>query len=146
MADTRSERLGVRGTLTLFESTLRLLGGANATGAIASGAALHAFAQNADVQGSIKLAGLFFLFGVLMFVGGYIAMLITTLEMDFSLRKPGETGAEEVFPIQKKTPEESRKSALRHLGALILAGVLSFAFFMVGIGFVMTMAVHLQFS
>jgi hypothetical protein len=38
MTETKPERLGLRGRLAHFESGLRLLGGANATGAIAAGA------------------------------------------------------------------------------------------------------------
>jgi hypothetical protein len=69
MTETKSERLGLRGTLTLFESALRLLGAANATGAITAGAALHAFAQEAaaPVQNGVKLAVLLFLCGVFAF-------------------------------------------------------------------------------
>jgi hypothetical protein len=63
-----SERLGLRGRLAHFESTLRLLGGANTTGAIAAGAAFHAFEKNTEVQGTVKTAAALFLFGILAFV------------------------------------------------------------------------------
>jgi hypothetical protein len=41
MSDEKPERLGLRGRLAHMESGLRLLGGANATGAIAAGVGIR---------------------------------------------------------------------------------------------------------
>ena len=55
----------------MTELALKLLGGANATGALAAGAAYHAFATNAAAQSSIKLAAGLFLFGIFAFAHAY---------------------------------------------------------------------------
>jgi len=83
-------RLGLRGRLANFESTLRLLGGSNATGAIAAGAAFHAFEKNADVQSAVKTAAVLFLFGIFTFVIGYAGLFLTTHDIDHSLHQKDE--------------------------------------------------------
>jgi hypothetical protein len=64
MGDEKNERLGLRGRIAQIESAIRLLGGANTTGAIAAGAAFHAFEKNVEVQNAVKIAALLFLFGI----------------------------------------------------------------------------------
>jgi hypothetical protein len=81
------ERLGLRGRLAHMESALRLLGGANATGAIAGGVALHAFESNVEIQSAVKLAAVLFLFGIFTFVLAYAAFFLTIEDIDHSLHK-----------------------------------------------------------
>jgi hypothetical protein len=145
MADTKLERLGLRGRIAHFESALRLLGGANATGAIAAGAAFHAFAQNANVQSSVKLAAVLFLFGIFAFVIAYMSWFLTTLDIDHSLHQAGETlWPEYLFWTPTKTAEQYRAAAKREFVITIFLGLASFVFFMVGFATVLTMAIHLQ--
>jgi hypothetical protein len=66
-----SERLGIRGTLTLVENALKLLGGANATGALAVGVAYHTFSASTSNQTTVKVAGILFLIGVALFAVAY---------------------------------------------------------------------------
>jgi hypothetical protein len=147
MTDTKSERLGLRGSLAHFESALRLLGGANATGAIAAGAAFHAFAQNADVQSSVKLTAVLFLFGIFAFVIAYMSWFMTVLEIDHSLHPAGEpTWPEYLFWIPAKTSDEHRSTAKRMFAVTLLLGLVSFILFFVGLTCVLLMAIHLQFG
>jgi hypothetical protein len=80
-----SERLGARGTLTLVENALKLLGGANATGALSVGVAYHTFSANTSHQTTIKVAGILFLLGVALFVVAYVLWFMTSIEWDQSL-------------------------------------------------------------
>jgi hypothetical protein len=149
MTETKSERLGLRGTLALIESTLRLVGAANATGAITAGAALHAFAQEAAlVQDRVKLAGLLFMCGVFAFTGAYAIWFITRVETDVSLRKPEEADEQEKTffrPDPKLSADEHWKSARKHFGWTVIAGLLSFIFFMAGLGTGVSVAARLYF-
>jgi hypothetical protein len=145
MGEEKPERLGLRGRLAHIESTLRLLGGANATGAIAAGAAYHAFDKNVDVQDAMKSAGVLFLFGVAAFVIAYAFLFFTTHDVDHSLYKEGEpTWPEYLFWVPTKSTEEYRKQAKRELVVTIFGGLASFVLFFTGLGVILTMAVHLQ--
>lgn len=144
MTDTKSERLGGRGRIAQFESALRLLGGANATGAIAAGAAFHAFAQNADVQSSVKLAAILFLFGIFTFVFAYAFLFFTTFDIEHSLYKIDEpTWPEYLFWKPTKSAEDYRKTAKREFIVATFSGLASFVCFLVGLASVLLMAIHL---
>lgn len=142
-----SEQLGLRGILTYYESLLRLIGGANATGAIAAGAALHAFADNADLQSSVKLAGVLFLFGVFTFAIALMVLFVATFEIDHALHKPDEpTWPTYLFWVPQKSVDEYRKEAQRMLVIGSFVGLASFALFMSGLASVLIMAVRLQLN
>ena len=80
MSDNQKlERLGLRGTLDLISNALRTVGTANATGAITAGAS---FRFIPDLQWAIKQITMMFLFGILAFAISYMALLITTIEME----------------------------------------------------------------
>jgi hypothetical protein len=139
-----SERLGLRGRLAHFESTLRLLGGANATGAIAAGAAFHAFEKNADVQSAVKTAAVLFLFGIFTFVIGYVGLFLATHDIDHSLHQKDEpTWPEYLFWIPTKSAEEYRKAAKREFIVTIFGGLASFILFLIGLAYVLMMAAQL---
>ena len=145
MTDTKSDRLGMRGRLAHYESTLRLLGGANATGAIAAGVAFHAFAQNADVQSSVKLAAVMFLAGIFACVIAYPGWFITVLDIDHSLHKESEpTWPEYLFWLPAKTSEEYQSSAKKAFIVAIFLGLASFVFFFFGLASMLLMAIRLQ--
>jgi hypothetical protein len=99
-----SDRLGLRGRLAHFESALRLLGGANATGAIAAGAAFHAFEKNMDVQNVVKIAAVLFLGGIFAFAMAYVGLFLCTEDIDRSLHKKDEpTWPEYLFWVPTKS-------------------------------------------
>jgi hypothetical protein len=128
MADAKSERLGLRGTLSLFESAFRLVGGANATGALAAGVAYHAFAGKVEVQSSIKWAAVLFLLGVMAFTISYVLWLMASLDLDRSLG-PGEDA---LFPSTKTAEAYRKEGKIRFVVSIFLA-VASFAFFLFGL-------------
>ena len=145
MSDEKPKRLGLRGRLASFESTLRLLGGANATRAIAAGAAFHAFDKNMDVQNAVKGAAVLFLFGIFTFVIAYAFLFFTIHDIDHSMHKEGEsTWPEYLFWVPNKSAEEYKKAAYREYIVTFFGILASFVLFMSGLGFILTMAVHLQ--
>ncbi len=143
MTETKSERLGLRGLLALTDSALRLLGGANATGAIAAGAAFHALEKYGDAQRAVKWAAIAFLFGILSFVVGYVGWYVATLEIDMSLRKVDEPGPEEIFLISHKSVEDHRRHARGNFILMSFAGLCSFVCFILGLGIVINSVVAL---
>jgi hypothetical protein len=145
VTDTKSERLGLKGRMAHFESALRLIGGANATGAIAAGAAFHAFAQNAGVQSSVKAAAILFLSGIFTFLIAYFFLFFTTLDIENALYK-GEksTWPEYLFWKPEKSAEDYRKAAEREFIVASFAGLASFVCFTVGLASVLWMTINLQ--
>jgi hypothetical protein len=147
MTDTKPERLGLRGRLAHMESGLRLLGGANATGAIAAGAAFNVFKDTADIQNAVKTAAILFLFGIFAFAVSYFGLFLTVEDVDRSLRAKDEpTWPEYLWWVPRKTQEQYRSSAKWEFAVAILGGSVSFALFFIGLGLVLTMAIHLQFG
>jgi hypothetical protein len=145
MSEEKRELLGLKGRLAHFESALRLIGGANATGAIAAGAAFHAFSQNAAVQDSVKTAAILFLFGIFTFVIGYAGLFLTTLDIEHSLYKNDEPlWPEYLFWKPTKSAEEYRKAAQREFIVAVFVGLASFVLFFAGLAHVLTMAIRLQ--
>ena len=147
MATKKPDRLGLRGRIAHFDSALRLLGGANATGAIASGAAFHAFAQNADVQTSVKVSAVLFLFGIFTFVIAYMAWFIAILDIDHALHEGDEPlWPEYLFWSPTKTAEEYRSAAKWAFGVSMLLGLASFVLFFFGLASVLVMAIRFQLA
>jgi hypothetical protein len=142
---TETDRLGLRGRLASLESTIRLLGGANTTGAIAAGAAYHAFEKNAEIQNAVLTAAVFFLFGILTFVFAYAALFFTTHDIDHSMYKEGEPSwPEYLFWKPTKTAEEYKTAAKRELTVTVFGALASFVLFMFGLYFVLSMAVQFK--
>jgi hypothetical protein len=136
----------------LFESAIRLVGTANATGVIAAGAAFHTFAQASShaayFQGLVKLAAILFLLGVVGFAVAYSSWVQTTVEFDCFMRAPGEPLEkwEQIFystENQKKAPEEFGKSAWRCCVLTAIAFCVSLLFFMAGLATVIWLATDL---
>ena len=74
--------LSLKETFDIYNSTLRLVGAANATGAIAAGAAFQAFEKTPAAQSFIKYVALVFLLGVLAFTFSSAALFIAQREFD----------------------------------------------------------------
>jgi hypothetical protein len=145
MSEEKPERLGLRGRLAHFESTLRLLGGANATGAIAAGAAFHAFEKNVDVQNAVKTAAILFLFGVFTFATAYAFLFFTTHDIDHSMHADGKpTWPDYLTWVPTKSAEEYRKQAKWEFIVAMFSGLASCVLFFSGLGFILAMAIHLQ--
>lgn len=145
MTETKTEKLGLRGRLAHIESTLRLLGGANATGAIAGAVAFHAFENNADVQNAVKTAAVLFLFGIFTFTIAYVALFVATEDIDHSMHKPGEeTWPEYLSWAPRMSAEKYKTQAKRELVFTVLGGLFSFVFFLTGLIWILKMATHLQ--
>jgi hypothetical protein len=142
-AEEKPERPGLKGRLAHIESTLRLLGGANATGAIAAGVAFHTFENNADIQNAVKIAAVLFLFGVLTFTLAQAFLFITILEVDHAMHKKGEPNPEYLFWISPKSPEEHKKSAYRTFVVVAFGMLASFVLFIAGLACVLLLAVSL---
>jgi hypothetical protein len=147
MDDEKTERLGLRGRLAHIESSLRLLGGANATGAIAAGVAFHAFENNADIQNAVKMAAVLFLFGIFTFTFAYAFLFVATQDVDHSLHKDGEpTWPEYLFWVPTKSPEEYKKAAYREFVVVAFGMLASFVLFLIGLSAILFMATHFQFG
>jgi hypothetical protein len=140
--DPKSERLGLRGTFAVYDSALRLLGGANATGALAAGVAFHAFDGKADIQGSLKTIAVLFLLGVLMFSVAYVCWFTTVFYIDWAQRKAGEEAPEDVWFPRVRTFEQNRRDARIGFVAMTITGVVSFALFMFGLGEVLLLGLR----
>jgi hypothetical protein len=101
--------------------------------------------KNVDVQNAVKTAAVLFLFGIFAFAIAYAFLFVTTLEVDHSLHKDGEpTWPEYLFWVPTKSAEEYRKAAFREFAVAGFCGLASFVCFIVGLGFILTMAVRLQ--
>ena len=112
---------------------------------IAAGAAFHAFVQNADVQSSVKLAAVLFLFGIFTFVIAYMGWFLAVLEVDQALHKDGDpVWPDYLFMIQSKPAEQYQASAKRTFLVTVFVGLASFVFFFVGLATVLMMAIRLQ--
>jgi hypothetical protein len=81
MTEEKSDQLGLRGLLDVFQSTLRLVGAANATGVISAGVVFHTYDKGGPLSGVMGVVGLIFLFGVLAFVFAYVGLFICILEL-----------------------------------------------------------------
>jgi hypothetical protein len=145
MTETKSDKLGLRGLLAHFDFGLRLIGGANATGAIAAGAAFHAFDGSVHVQSSVKGAGILFLLGIFAFVIAYTGWFMSVTEIDHSLHKADEpTWPDYLFWAPTKTTEEYKRAGKIALAVGLLVGLVSFTCFFVGITLLLMMAIFLE--
>jgi hypothetical protein len=131
MAEEKPERLGVKGTLALFESALRLLGAANATGFLATGAAFHAFGSHPALTGIAA----FFLLGLVTFMVEYGAWFFINLDLDRAFQKSkDDPRLDALFPrIKKKSAEDILKGVRRSAGVMYMTGLFSFVFFGLGL-------------
>jgi hypothetical protein len=140
MADIKPDRLGQRGVLALIESAYKLVGGANATGALASGVAYHAFHLNAGVQGTIRNCAIAFLLGTMTFTIAYAVLITASIDLDRSL--DGPSGYDDLL-LTNKTQAALRKSGKNQLLMSMFIALISLILFFLGIVSVASMAIHL---
>ena len=142
--DAQSQKLGLRGVLEVYTTSARMVGTANATGAIAGGVAFNALGQNTLLQGSIKVAIGLFLAGILAFTISYVALMIGTIQMDnYFMASKDLSDWEKVIWPQKKKPNVFLTSARRNIIAGLAMGFLSFVCFLIGLANVFVTVVHL---
>jgi hypothetical protein len=112
------------------------VGRANATGALAAGAAYQAFDKKPEGQSTIKVLVVLFLMGVMLFALSQIAMLLTQQNMELyflKLRKPSEW--EKAFWNTERRQEEYNPlvMAKRSLFFMMFLGMASLACFLLGL-------------
>ncbi|MGA8615106.1 MAG: hypothetical protein WB760_26195 [Xanthobacteraceae bacterium] len=133
----------LRDTLDQTTSTLRMLGTANATGALAAGAAFQSFAAHPEIQMSIKIALLAYLFGIVLFALSYVILLDASIEADFfTMASEERVKWEEIFWLLKKNPGVYAKSAKRAFSAALLFGGASAACFLGGLLYTITLVIR----
>ena len=141
MGEEKPERLGVKGTLALYGSALRLLGAANTTGLIAAGAAFHVFDKNTD----LRVMAVIFLVGIIAFGVGYIFWVSVNIDLDHALQESGDdTRVETLFPfIKERTAEFCLRSAKQGVTVMYAAALISLVCFCLGLLAVLRLAVGL---
>jgi hypothetical protein len=146
MTEEKSERLGLRGRLAHLESALRLLGTGNTTGAVAAGAAFHAFENNADIQNAVKVAAICFLAGIFAFGIAYAFLFMATQSIDHSLPKEGKRAWPEYWfwASPTKSAAEYKREAKFQLVVVTFASLASFVLFFFGLGLILLLAIRLQ--
>jgi hypothetical protein len=138
------QRLSFKGLLDIYTTALRLLGAANATGAIAAGAAFHAFEKTSAAQSSIKGVIVAFLIGVLAFAASYLAIFLTQMNMEHYFAGSREQAEwEKTFLVNQKPPQNYLAEANRCLVVAMFAGLLSLALFLAALGIVILFALSL---
>jgi hypothetical protein len=79
-----------KGISEIYNSGLRLLGAAHATGALEAGAAFQAFDKRPELQSSIKIILGFFFAGIVTFTISQMAMILMQLSMSNYFRRQNE--------------------------------------------------------
>jgi hypothetical protein len=119
------DKLDLNGMFDLISSTFRLVGTANATGAIAIGAGFQTF-EKMDSLSFARIVILLFLFGVAAFVAGYCFLLAARLELDgyLSSKTAERADWEQLFRLKRGTLSGAKRSFTTAvlLGAASVAG------------------------
>jgi hypothetical protein len=138
--------LSLKETFDIYNSTLRLVGAANATGAIAAGAAFQAFEKIPGAQPHIKNVMLVFLFGVLLFTFSSATLFIAQSELDryfVASRTKERADWEKIIAGITKPPEAHLRDAKINWRAALLTGFLSVLLFLGGLAMVMFFVIGL---
>jgi hypothetical protein len=118
-----------------------LIGAANATGALAAGAAYQAFEKRPEAQSSIKIIIGFFFVGVVAFTISRMAMFLMQVFMNNYFRRQSEPSdwEETIFSdglIKPTATKEYLRMARHDLIVMSFAGLLSLVLFLFGLWFV----------
>jgi phosphate/sulfate permease len=125
----------------IYNSGLRLIGAANATGVLAAGAAYQAFEKRPEAQSSIKIIiGLFFA-GIVAFTISEMSMFLLQVYMNNYFRRQSEPSDwEEALLSDKHIQPAPTKDYLRmashDLIVMSFLGLFSLILFLFGLGFV----------
>jgi hypothetical protein len=128
--------LKFKGLMDIWIASLRLLGAANATGALAAGAAFQAFDKKPEGQSTIKVLVVLFLIGVVLFALSQIAMFFTQVNMEFyflRLREPSEW--EKAFWNTEGQQQQHNPLVMAKRGYILMTflGMASLACFLLGL-------------
>jgi hypothetical protein len=141
MAETdQNAELKFKGLMDIWTASLRLLGAANATGALAAGAAFQAFDKKPEGQSTIKVLVVLFLIGVMLFALSQIVMFVTQQNMELyflRLREPSEW--EKTFWNIERQQQQYSPLVMAKRGYLYMMflGMASLACFLLGLILVM---------
>jgi hypothetical protein len=116
----------------IYSSGVRSLGAANATGALAAGAAYQAFEKRPDVQSSIKEIIVMFFAGIIAFTVSQIAIHLAQIYMERYFRQSTEPADWEGTIFGNKRPDENYLRMVSHdfvvLGFAMIASLVLFLF------------------
>jgi hypothetical protein len=76
--------------IEIYNSALRLIGAANATGTLAAGAAFQAFEKRPEAQSSIKIIIGFFFAGIVAFSNSQMALFLAIIFVVRASRRIGK--------------------------------------------------------
>src|SRR5690242_18298227 len=125
MADSDDKPLTIKEFLDLFMTSLKMIGAAHATGAIACGAAYTTFAVTLGVQPAAKSIILIFLFGLLMYTISYTTLLVTIIKFDHFVTAIASSKSETNKPVSSLIKGVKRPLAI----SMIFAGISAVLFF-----------------
>lgn len=137
---SENDEVKFKAFIEVYNSALRLLGAANATGALAAGAAYQAFEKRPEDQSSIKLIiGLFFL-GFVAFTISQMVMFLLRMYMENYFRRQTQLSAWETIllagPGHPTTATDDLRKARTDFIVMSFAGLFSLVLFLSGLGFV----------
>jgi hypothetical protein len=134
MSDTKDQPFASFDTFQTTLSALRMVGTANATGALAVGSAYHSFVDMPAFHGSLKWIALTFLYGIINFTLSYLSITFASMELDnFHMSLRERTKWEKIFWILKQSPSRYARKAKRWFGVGLFFGGLSSALFFTGL-------------
>lgn len=131
---SNNQPLGLKELFDVYQPTLRLVGAANATGAITAGAAFHALPE---AQWYVKYVALIFLMGVFFFAASCAGLFFAQMHINsylVAIQTADRTEWEKIFVGTIKTPpDEHLSEAKKAWIATVLFSLCSFVLFMAGL-------------
>jgi uncharacterized protein YqhQ len=128
--------------IAIYSSGLRLVGTANATGALAAGAAFQAFEKRPEAQSSLKIIIGFFFAGIVAFAISQMAMFLVQLYMSNYFRRQSKPSDWEAIFLDGQRKEAAASDYLRmvryDLIVITFSGLLSLILFLFGLWLVGT--------
>jgi hypothetical protein len=123
--------------MDIWTGSLRLLGTANATGALAAGAAYQAFDKKPDIQSEMKVLVFLFLLGVISFALSQIGMFNTQMSMAIYFQRSRESCEwEKVFwKIERQQQQQPDPLVVAKWGYILMffLGIASLSCFLLGL-------------
>jgi hypothetical protein len=126
--------------IEVYTSPLRLIGAANATGALAAGAAYQAFEKRPEAQSSIKAIIVFFFAGFAAFVISQMSLFFLQMYMNSYFRRQTKASDWETTllagPDKPTSASDNLRMARYDLIVVSFSGLAALVLFLVGLGFV----------
>jgi phosphate/sulfate permease len=125
--------------IEIYNSALRLVGAANATGALAAGAAYQAFEKRPEVQSSIKIVIALFFAGVVAFTISQMAMFLLQMYISNYFRRQSAPSDWETTllagPDKPTTATDNLRKARYDFIVMSFSGLFSLFLFLFNLGF-----------